>query len=106
MTGALRDMNQLASNAVPSQWWNTPQDDLLTTLRVDSEHGLSDEQARSHKASFCKNTFEEIRPARAWELILDGVKEPMMIVLLSIAALSFIFGKPVEAAVTELMMSR
>jgi Ca2+-transporting ATPase len=52
-----------------------------------------------YRASFGTNAFEEIRPAGFWELILDGVKEPMMIVLLSIAALSLAFGKPVEAFV-------
>jgi hypothetical protein len=92
-------MNHPSNNTVPVQWWKTPRDEILRALRVDSERGLSDEQVRSHREALGANTLEEIRPASIWELIFDGVKEPMMIVLLSIAALSVVFGKPVEAVV-------
>ena len=84
---------------VPPHWWSDPAIAILRSLQVDPDRGLSDEQVRSHRASFGANTLEEVRPAGIWALIIDGVKEPMMIVLLSIAALSFVFGKPVEAFV-------
>ena len=87
------------NNPIPTHWWSDSQNTALTSLQVDPARGLSDEQVQSHRASFGTNTLEEIRRAGIWELILDGVKEPMMIVLLSIAALSLAFGRPVEAFV-------
>src|SRR5574340_897774 len=80
-------------------WWALPKEYLIKSLSVDTEQGLLKEQIDSHRRSFGANTLEEIKPARIGELILDGVKEPMMILLLSIAALSLLFGKPAEAIV-------
>ena len=40
-----------------------------------------------------------MKPTPARELIFESVREPMMVLLLSIAALSLLFGKPVEAIV-------
>ena len=70
---------------------------ILASLHVDRDRGLSEDQVRNHRTRYGSNTLDEIRPAGVWELILGGVKEPMMIVLLSIAVFSFAFGKPVEA---------
>jgi len=79
--------------------WSIPLEDLLPSLSIDVAQGLSQAQVDSSRASFGANTLEELKPTRIWDLILDGVKEPMMAVLLSIAALSLLFGKPAEAAV-------
>jgi Ca2+-transporting ATPase len=83
----------------PGRWWGVPLKDLLQTLSVDPTRGLEPAQIDGQRCSFGSNTLEELKPTRIWELILDGVKEPMMAVLLSIAALSLFFGKPAEAAV-------
>lgn len=80
-------------------WWSTPNEDLIKNLNVDAARGLSREQAEKNRLTFGPNTLEEIKPASVKELILDGAKEPMMVLLLSIAALSLLFGKPVEAVV-------
>jgi len=81
------------------RWWSIPLENLLLSLSIDVTRGLSQAQVESSRASFGANTLEELKPTRIWDLILDGVKEPMMAVLLSIAALSLLFGKPAEAAV-------
>lgn len=90
---------QPRTKTVPSHWWSDSQDSLFEALQVDPSRGLSDDQVQGRRESFGANILEEIRPAGVWTLILDGVKEPMMIVLLSIAGLSLAFGKPVEAFV-------
>ena len=92
-------MAQPQSNAVIAHWWSDPLSDVLASSKADPERGLSSQDVESHRASFGANALEGSRPASVWELILDGAKEPMMIVLLSIAVLSFAFGKPVEALV-------
>lgn len=40
-----------------------------------------------------------VRPSTGGQLLIEGLKEPMIILLLSIAALSFVFGKISEAVV-------
>jgi len=80
-------------------WWSIPLEDLLQALSIDLTRGLSQAQVDGSRSSFGQNTLEELKPTRIWGLILDGVKEPMMAMLLSIAALSLFFGKPAEAAV-------
>ena len=81
------------------RWWSIPLEGLLQALTIDPTRGLSQAQIGGSRASFGSNTLQELKPTRIWELILDGVKEPMMAVLLSIAALSLFFGKPAEASV-------
>jgi P-type Ca2+ transporter type 2C len=84
---------------VSPRWWSESQDAILQALQVDPARGLSNDQVARQRASFGANILEDIKRAGIGALILDGVKEPMMIVLLSIAVLSLAFGKPVEAAV-------
>ncbi|MGE5443436.1 MAG: cation-translocating P-type ATPase [Ignavibacteriales bacterium] len=86
-------------NNETSFWWSAPKEYLIKSLSVDVVRGLSTEQVESYRRSFGSNMLEGIKPTRAWELILDGVKEPMMVLLLLIAVLSLIFGKPAEATV-------
>jgi Ca2+-transporting ATPase len=80
-------------------WWSVPYLELVASLSIDASRGLSKVQVNSHRRSFGSNALEEIKPTSVWELILDGVKEPMMVLLLSIAAHSLLFGKPAEAVV-------
>ncbi len=80
-------------------WWSTPLEDLIPSLGVDVARGLSPEGVAAQRRTFGSNALEEIKPTGVWELILDGAKEPMMVLLLSIAVLSLLFGKPAEAAV-------
>jgi len=80
-------------------WWSIPKEDIIRNLNIDSVSGLSREQVEKNRLTFGSNTLEEIKPTSAMELIRDGVREPMMIVLLSIGALSFVFGKIGEAMV-------
>ena len=80
-----------------SSWWSQSLDELVKILNLDVPKGLSMEQAEEHKVTYGANILTEIKPTSIGELILDGVKEPMMIVLLSIGGISLLFGKPVEA---------
>lgn len=80
-------------------WWSEPIEYLIRLLSIDPVKGLLKKQADNYRLSFGANILEEIKPTRIWKLILDGVKEPMMILLLSIAAISLVFKKPVETIV-------
>jgi len=80
-------------------WWNEPIKELLGGVNTAPNNGLTKKQVEKNAAAFGSNTLTEIKPAGISELILEGVKEPMMIVLLSIGGISLLFGKPVEAVV-------
>lgn len=80
-------------------FWAQPADTAIKFLNSDFKNGLSISTVEEARKKYGSNTIEEIKPARAWELILDGVREPMMIVLLAIGGLSLLFGKTGEAIV-------
>jgi Ca2+-transporting ATPase len=80
-------------------WWSQSTKKILSLLRIDLQRGLSLNYVTKNRQIFGANSIAETKAAGILDLILDGMKEPMMIVLLSIAGLSLLFGKPVEAAV-------
>ena len=79
--------------------WTQPADAAIKAFGADAKNGLSSEAIEEIRRRFGSNIVEEIKPASALELILDGVREPMMIVLLAIGGLSLLFGKTGEAVV-------
>jgi Ca2+-transporting ATPase len=80
-------------------WWSRPIEILLRELGVNPRSGLSVEAVEQNRLAFGSNILEEIKPTAARKLIFESICEPMMVLLLSIAALSFLFGKPIEAIV-------
>src|SRR3972149_9454040 len=86
-------------------WSSQPLNKLIKTLDINKDGGLTSSQVKENKVSYGANTLTEIKPAGVAELILEGVKEPMMIVLLSIGGISLLFGKPVEALVMAFVVA-
>ena len=82
-----------------SKWWAGSISDLVNFYKTDIRTGLSEKQVQKNAERFGKNTFAELKPASAFFLLIEGMKSPMMLLLLSIAALSFIFSRFLEAAV-------
>ena len=80
-------------------WWALPKEKILKVLKVDPENGLVIERVQEYRAAFGANTMEELKPTSTWTLLLESVKQPMMILLLSIAAISLVFGELIEAVV-------
>src|SRR3972149_10079836 len=87
------------------QWWSQPINQLIKTFNLDVAKGLSQKQEKENRVSYGTNTLTEIKPTSVGELILEGIKEPMMIVLLSIGGISLLFGKPVEALVMAFVVA-
>jgi len=80
-------------------WWSVPPASLLSEFGSNARDGLSADRVSKLRDRFGANTIDEVKPTSALKLILEGVREPMMLVLLAIAALSFAFGKVDEAIV-------
>jgi P-type Ca2+ transporter type 2C len=76
-----------------------PKEELFSTLAADAQSGLSITQADDYRRRFGSNTLEIIRPTGIGRLVLEGIRQPMMILLLVIASISFAFGKLIEGFV-------
>ena len=86
-------------NKIQEQWWAMSEKAIIEAFESDAVNGLSTKDVDNARGKFGSNIIEEIKPASALELIIEGVREPMMIVLLAIGGLSLLFGKTVEAVV-------
>jgi P-type Ca2+ transporter type 2C len=89
---ALKDKNE---HTYISFWWCSSSEDLMRTLKVDPNYGLSLNALEQNRLTFGSNTLEEIKPSNVMRLIFESIKEPMIILLLSIALLSGLFGKTI-----------
>lgn len=81
------------------KFWTLPSDAVIKEFETDPKDGLSPAAVLENRKKFGTNIIEEVNPARALDLIIDGIREPMMIVLLAIGGLSLLFGKTTEAVV-------
>jgi len=79
-------------------WWSIPKEELLKQLNSNTE-GLSQEIVEKNRKIFGANILEKAKKITFFTLIFESLKEPMMLLLLSIGALSLFFGKPLEALV-------
>src|ERR1035437_726699 len=82
-----------------SKWWAGSILNLADFYGSNIKDGLSVAQIQKNVEKFGKNTFIELEPTSAFSLLIEGLKSPMMMLLLSIAVVSLIFSKPLEAVV-------
>jgi len=91
--------SQMHNAPLPSQWWALSEQKIREILTLDYSNGLSTEKARKHQVSYGTNAIAELKRISVIALLLEGITQPMMVLLLSIAALSVVFGETIEAAV-------
>src|ERR1035437_6247655 len=82
-----------------SKWWAGSILNLADFYGSNIKDGLSVAQIQKNVEKFGKNTFIELEPTSTFSLLIEGLKSPMMMLLLSIAVVSLIFSKPLEAVV-------
>ncbi len=87
------------TNATLTSWWAMPVEDVLVKLDVNPTTGLSTERVQTQRAAFGANLMRGLEPTSPWTLVEESLKEPMMVLLLSIAAVSLVFGELVQATV-------
>jgi Ca2+-transporting ATPase len=88
----------------PAFWWSLSIDENLEAVAVDPDRGLSEEQVQEHRTLFGSNTLVELKPTSSWKLIVDSVRQPMMVLLLTIAAISLVLGEIIEASVMSFVV--
>jgi len=77
----------------------------LRASKVDPDKGLSEVQVQKQRTLYGSNTLVELKPTSSWKLIVDSVKQPMMVLLLSIAAISLVLGEIIEASVMSFVVA-
>ncbi|MGE5556908.1 MAG: cation-translocating P-type ATPase [Caulobacteraceae bacterium] len=86
-------------DVIPSSWWSVALENLLEGLGTHPQEGLSHGQVMDHRARYGANVIDELKPAGNLGLLVESIRQPMMLLLLSIAAASLLFGRLIEAIV-------
>lgn len=76
-----------------SLWWSVSKEKIIQDFSMDLAKGLSIAQIRDNRTKFGSNVFVFNKPRSIISIFLENVQEPMMLLLLFIAVLSFLFGK-------------
>ncbi len=64
-------------------------DELIREFHSDAENGLTDEQVEINRAKYGENTFDKEKPESIFTKILKALSEPMTIMLIIAALLTF-----------------
>ncbi len=86
-----------------SYWWSIPSDQLIETLKINLQEGLTKNQVQASRVHVGSNKLYTHKPTNIVTLVLEGVQEPMMLVLIAIAILSLMFGQ-LSKAVTMIFV--
>ncbi len=78
-------------------WYRLESDETLQTLGVDQKTGLSDTAATKRLAEFGTNELAHEQKASIIHLLLGQFKNPLIIILMVGAFLSFYIGHTVDA---------
>ena len=78
---------------------NEPIEKWLDTLHVKPNTGLTSIHVEEHRRLYGENRPEEESPPSFLSLLQENLHEPMILLLLSIALLSLLFGKEIESVV-------
>ncbi|KAB2838929.1 haloacid dehalogenase, partial [bacterium] len=71
----------------------------LSQFQVDPERGLDDEGVRRAREQYGRNVLPEKATRGLWRVILSQFRSPLIYLLLTAAALAFVLGERVDAAV-------
>ena len=76
--------------SVLSQWYHDTKEEVLKSLDTDVENGLSEAEVNKRLESFGSNELEEQEKESIFMKVLGQLKDPMIIVLLIAAVLSYV----------------
>jgi Ca2+-transporting ATPase len=71
-------------------------DEVLDTVSVARDKGLSDEEVEKRREKYGQNILEEQKQRSIWEIILAQINNPVIYLLSAAAALAFVFGDIAE----------
>lgn len=78
-------------------WHTLTSQEAIAYLGVDSTSGLSKEEARKRLAQFGPNRLREEKREPIWEIFLEEIREPMILLLLVTGVLYSLWGELTDA---------
>lgn len=78
--------------------WSQPEPDLLQSLRVQAETGLTHAEAAARQVRFGPNVLRSTERRRAPAILLDQLKSLVVLLLFAAAVLSLMLGETLESA--------
>jgi Ca2+-transporting ATPase len=88
-----------------SNWHKMAIHEVVSTIKSDKDHGLSNAEAHRRLAEYGPNELEAARRASPWRMLGDQFKNILIIILLIAIVLSALLGHTVEAiAITVIML--
>jgi len=75
-----------------SQWHSKDKQELIRSLGVDPEKGLTDQEAAVRLNKYGKNTLVEQREIRFLGILREEITEPMILLLIAVGVLYSIWG--------------
>lgn len=85
-------------------WWSLPASNVLQQLGVSPSRGLDADTAMGRLERYGRNVFRQPQRISFLSLLAEGVRQPMIVLLLAIAMVSVIFGRIIEAAVMAMVV--
>ena len=82
-----------------NSWHELSVEKSLSQFQVDPERGLDDEGVRRAREQYGRNVLPEKATRGLWRVILSQFRSPLIYLLLTAAALAFVLGERVDAAV-------
>jgi Ca2+-transporting ATPase len=76
--------------------WTLPVEQVLRSLDVDSETGLTSDEVNRRREKFGHNRLREAERRSAWEILVEQFKSLIVGLLIVAAVLSFAFGEFIE----------
>lgn len=80
-----------------SKFYNRKVDDVLQELGTDTEKGLTPVQIKAAQQRYGKNEFTQKEEETLFDKIKDSLSEPMILILIAAAIISFVIGESHDA---------
>ncbi|MFO7983634.1 MAG: cation-transporting P-type ATPase [Desulfuromonadales bacterium] len=81
---------------LPDRPWSQSADKVLSSLDVDPNEGLSEEQVQEYRKRYGPNRLKESRSRSAWKIFIDQFAS-LVVILLGVASIAaLVFGKWME----------
>jgi Ca2+-transporting ATPase len=90
--------NTTTQNPPAEAWHNQSEDAVLEKLATDREHGLTTDEAKRRLEKHGYNELSEKPPTPFWKLVVDQLKEFVVLLLIGASVISFLLGDEIEAA--------
>ncbi len=81
----------------PRPWYSLPAADVVERMHTDASEGLTTSQVEAEAKVHGPNTLSTEKPPSVWQVALSQFRDPMTLMLVAVAAVSFVIAQPSTA---------